>query len=155
WVLSMNHNEYISQLEIIFKNLNDNLDRITNEVSQKNEKIIFELSSNKENNLDDIQKLEKQYFKNEEDNNQKISQLKSVILHVEDELQKALNDYNNTHNSILDKENILSKKDSVLSETISAHGKSISKLKQKISTLDRECILSLKAKLVEFEEETS
>ncbi len=151
----MNHNEYISQLEIIFKNLNDNLDRITNEVSQKNEKIIFELSSNKENNLDDIQKLEKQYFKNEEDNNQKISQLKSVILHLEDELQKALNDYNNTHNSILDKENILSKKDSVLSETISAHRKSISELKQKISTLDRECILSLKAKLVEFEEETS
>lgn len=151
----MNHNEYISQVEIILKNLNDSLDRIYEETTDKNEKVLLDLNSKRQLNYEDAQKLEKLYFKNEEDNNKKISQLKSVIIHLEGELQKALSTYNDSHNSVIDKEFILSEKDNVLSEVIQGHKKTISDLKQKISTLDRECILNLKAKLVEYEEEST
>lgn len=151
----MNHSEYISQIEIILKNLNDNLDKIYAEITHKNDSITSLLGSKIVTNLSEVEKLENQYRKSDEDNSLKISQLKSVIIHLEEELQKAITEYDNTHNSVMDKEVILSQKDEVLNETISLHKKTIAELKQKISTLDRECILNLKAKLVEFEEESN
>ena len=149
----MKYGDFFSQTKDLFNNLQIQLDEYQNDYLLKQDEFAKKLIDDKIVSKTKVELLESKYQQNDENNNQNISTIKSIIQHLQSELEKVISEYNASHNSVQDKELILSIKEEKLSDFKQAKKKAIFDLNQRINTIDRECILSLKAKLIEFEEE--
>jgi hypothetical protein len=102
---------------------------------------------------DGLAQLETALLQTEEEKDQHISSLKSLITQLKAKLENSLNSFKENNQAKLDKEQIALQKEGNLSSLTAPKKKEIDTLKQKINTLDRECLLNLKAKALEYEEE--
>lgn len=149
----MKYEDFISKLNELHENLTNQLKTKHNDFLSMQNGVIDKLMNNIVQEKESLGQLEASLSKNEEEKNQHISTIKSIITHLKGELENDLANQKASYNSKEFHERLISQKEEVLSGILNPKRKEVEALKQKINTLDRECLLNLKAKAVEFEEE--
>lgn len=115
--------------------------------------IIKKIINHELSEKDGLYQLETSLLQLEEEKNQHISSLKTIVTNLKDELNQVIIKFEEENSSLIDKEKIASQKETNFNTLTAPKRKEIETLKQKINTLDRECLLNLKAKALEYEEE--
>jgi hypothetical protein len=149
----MKYEEFKTKVEEINLNLHQQLEQKQNALNLFQTETIQKLLENKNNQKEVLVNLETYFNNNEEEKNKYISSLKSVIIHFREELEKEVKLFKQNNDANIEKERLFSIKEDQLSDIKQARKKETQELNQKISTLDRECIITLKAKGLEYEEE--
>lgn len=149
----MKYEEFKIKINELNANLNDVLMQKQTQLIAFHDQTIKTLFENKDSAHVALSELEVHYQRVEEEKNQHISSLKSILTNLREEQTKEVTLYKNQHNANNDKERLLNAKEDSLAEFKLQKKKETHELNLKINALDKECIQILKNNQMEFEEE--